>query len=289
MNRKFKIAIFIFLMIGVVAASLLYLGSLDLIVLNAKGMIGIKQRNLFLISSALMLLIIIPVFFISIYVTWKYRATNRNAKYAPDWDQSILAETIWWGVPFIIIVVLSVLTWKSSHELDPFRPLDSDAKPVTIQVVALQWKWLFIYPEEQIATVNYLRIPEKRPINFEITSDAPMNSFWIPQLGGQIYAMSGMNSRLHLIADEVGVYKGYSAQLSGKGFAAMHFIAESTTQEDFDQWAASVKESPLLLNLDTYQELAKPSEETPAFYQLQDTQLFDRILMKYMMPPKPGT
>lgn len=284
MNRKIKIAIFAFLLLGVAGASLLYLASLDLIVLNAKGLIGVKQQKLFLISSALMLLIIVPVFFISIYVTWKYRASNRTAKYEPDWDQSILAETIWWGVPFIIIVVLSVLTWKSSHELDPFRPIDSKEKPINIQVVALQWKWLFIYPEQQIATVNYIRIPEKRPINFVITSDAPMNSFWIPQLGGQIYAMSGMRSQLHLIADEKGVYRGSSAHLSGSGFAAMNFIVESTSQDDFDQWAASTNESSSSLSYEDYKSLAKPSEEKQIFYRLKDQDLFDRIVAKYMTP-----
>ena len=164
-----------------------------------------------------------------------------KAKHAPDWEHNYIAEYCWWGVPIVIIVILAVTTWKSSHDLNPFKPIESEKKPLAIQVVALHWKWLFIYPEQGIATVNFVQFPEKTPINFEITSDAPMNSFWIPQLGGQIYAMPAMRSKLHLIANEIGSFRGVSANISGKGFAGMTFTAKSSSEEDFDAWVQSGK------------------------------------------------
>ncbi len=152
-------------------------------------------------------------------------------------------------------------------------------------MVALQWKWLFIYPEQKIATVNFFHFPEQTPINFEITSDAPMNSLWIPQLGGQIYAMPGMRTKLHLIADEPGAFRGSSANLSGEGFAGMHFVATSSTQADFDEWVHSQKQKEKFLDRSSYKQLAKPSENNPeATYLLKDNDLFDQIIMKYMMP-----
>jgi cytochrome o ubiquinol oxidase subunit 2 len=178
-----------------------------------------------------------------------------------------------------------VVTWNSSHNLDPYKPLASNVKPLTIQVVALQWKWLFIYPEQGIATVNFAQIPEDVPINFEITSDAPMNSFWIPQLGGQIYAMPGMSTKLHLMAEEPGDYRGSSANISGEGYWAMRFTTRASSQEKFDDWVAEVKTSKQWLDAAEYKQLAKPSEDEPQiFYSAFDDDLYDTVVMKYMSP-----
>lgn len=281
---KFTLTALLSLLAIVIA---LFLYDADIAVLNPKGLIALKEKRLIVTSTLLMLIVVIPVFILMFFFMWKYKASNTKAKYSPDWGDSWLAEAIWWGVPFIIIFILSVMTWESSHELDPFKPLDMKEKPVRIQVVALQWKWLFIYPEEGIATVNFVQFPERTPINFEITADAPMNSFWIPQLGSQIYAMPGMKTKLHLIADEVGSYRGSSANLSGKGFAGMQFIAKSSSAADFAQWVESVKHASPPLNREEYDKLALPSENNPeTSYLLQDENLYDQIVMKFMMPQK---
>jgi cytochrome o ubiquinol oxidase subunit II len=225
------------------------------------------------------------VFILTIAFAWIYRENNPKSTHAPDWEHNYIAEYCWWGVPIIIIVILAITTWKSSHDLNPFKPLVSDVKPVPIQVVALDWKWLFIYPEQGIATVNFIQFPEKTPINFLITSDAPMNSFWIPQLGGQIYAMPAMRSKLHLIANEVGTFRGVSSNISGKGFAGMTFNAKSCTEEEFTEWVHQVKQSQKHLTLAEYEQLAQPTEYHPVeYYQLVQEDLFDQIMMKYMMP-----
>jgi cytochrome o ubiquinol oxidase subunit 2 len=253
--------------------------------LNPQGMIAEKQKALLIHATWLMLIVVIPVFVLTFVVAWKYRADNKKATYAPDWDYNFLVECVWWGVPSVIIVFLAIITCVSSYELDPFKALDSKKKPLTIQVVALQWKWLFIYPEQKIATINYVQFPEKTPIHFMITGDAPMNSFWIPQLGGQVYAMNGMKTQLHLIADTLGSYNGSSANLSGKGFAGMKFVATSLSDEGFDAWVQNMKDSPNELTLAEYKEVAKPSENNKAAsYVLEKEDLFDWIVMKFMMP-----
>lgn len=289
MHKKNKIAFFLLVLFGIVAIGLVWFYSDRIAVLNPQGMIGEKQRDLLMTSTLLMLIVVIPALVLPFVIVWKYRAGNKGAKYTPNWDYHWLIESIWWGVPLVIILVLGVITWRSCHELDPFKPLDSEKKPVRIQAVALQWKWLFIYPDYQIATVNFIQFPEQTPINFEITADAPMNSFWIPELGGQVYAMSGMRSKLHLIANGPGTYQGVSANFSGKGFAGMKFTAKSSSQEEFDQWIASVKQSSSLLSLDEYKKLVRPSEYQPvAMYTLADSGLFDWIIMRYMMPMEQG-
>ena len=226
MKRTFKIAILSLLFLAFVIAGVFFISTHNIAVLEPKGFIGIKERDLIITALLLMLIVVIPVFLFALFFAWKYRESNSKARHAPDWEHNYIAEYCWWGVPFLLIIILGVITWKSSHELNPFRPIQSDVKPIKIQVVALQWKWLFIYPEQNIATVNYVEFPEKTPINFEITADAPMNSFWIPQLGGQIYAMPAMRSKLHLIANEEGTFRGCSSNISGKGFAGMVFTAK---------------------------------------------------------------
>lgn len=254
-------------------------------VLDPKGSIAQSQFDLIIFTTILSLVVIIPVFVMTFYIVWKYRAGNKKAAYNPDWDHSRTAEIIWWGVPLALITVLAVITWITSHSLDPYRPLESAQKPITIQVIALDWKWLFIYPEQDIASVNYIQIPEDTPINFELTADAPMNSFWIPQLGGQVYAMAGMKTKLHLLASEPGEYRGSSANISGEGFAGMKFTAKATSETDFEAWIQSVKASSAILDRASYDDLAKPSRDNPViYYSSHDRQLYDTVMMKYMMP-----
>jgi len=183
-------------------------------------------------------------------------------------------------------IIVSVITWIETHRLDPYKPLESTEKSVKIEVVALQWNWIFFYPEENIATMNYLKIPAGTPVHFLITADAPMNTLWIPRLGGMIYAMPGMRTELHLIADKTGEFRGSSAMVSGEGFADMTFKTEAVTREEFQDWIASVKNSPEELTWDHYQKLARPTLKHPIeSYRLKEDDLFHRILMKYMTPP----
>ncbi len=285
MNNKLILGFFAVLFVAVAVMAVFFLHDKELAVLHPKGMIGLKERDLLVIATLLMLIVVIPTLILAFAFAWRYRAGKRKAKYDPDWDHHDAAEIIWWTIPFIIIVILSVITWKGCLELDPFKPIESENPTIKIQVVALDWKWLFIYPEENIATVNFFQIPEQTPIEFEITADAPMNSFWLPQLGGQIFAMSGMKTKLHLIADESGEFRGSSANISGAGFSGMTFTAKACSEEDFEEWVASVKESNEMLDIEEYEQLAKPSEYVPPlFYSAAEEGLFDWIVMKYMMP-----
>lgn len=285
MSKRIKILLIVVVALAAIVYGLRYLdiGTIDVLV--PMGEIAQKEADLFWISTWLMLIIIIPVFIASILIAWRYRAGNKKAKYDPNLENHNLTEVVWWTLPCIIVTILSVLTFKSCHELNPFKPIESSVTPLKIQVVALQWKWLFIYPDHNIASVNLVQFPKNTPLNFEITADAPMNSFWIPQLGGQIYAMPAMRSKLHLIAHEEGTFNGSSANLSGKGFAGMMFQAKACTDEEFHAWVQEVKQSPNVLSAQTYETLAEPSEYNPAkFYLLQAEELFNSIIMKYMMP-----
>lgn len=253
--------------------------------LNPKGVIGIRELEIIVTSTWLMLIVVIPVFILTFVIAWRYREGNQHqAEYDPNWNHNWIIETIWWGFPLAIILVLSVIAWESSHELDPYRPLDSEVKPLKIQVVSLQWKWLFIYPEQQIATVNFFQFPEKTPINFEISANSPMNSFWIPQLGGQIYSMPGMATKLHLIADVPGEFQGSSANISGAGFAGMHFKAKASSRNDFEEWVQTVKKTSPPFGLEEYKKLVQPSEYDPvSTHVLKKEDLFDWIVMEPMM------
>lgn len=256
-------------------------------VLFPKGEIAFEQRNLLFIIQALMLIIIIPVYILTFLFSWRYRYDNPKEKYDPDLVDNRLAEYIWWGIPLVMTAIIGGITWAKTYELDPYKPIVSDAKEMTIQVVALQWKWLFIYPEEGVASVNFVQIPKDRPVRFDITADAPMNSFWIPHLGGQIYAMPAMRTKLHLIANEVGDFRGSSANLSGEGFAGMTFVTRASSEEDYQKWIASVKQSGKPLNPESYAKLAEPSQNNPVeSFQLQEAALFDQIINKYMTPAK---
>lgn len=262
----------------------------DIAVIFPNGPIAAEQRNLLLILQAMMLFVIFPVYILTFVFSWWYRADNTKATYDPDLVDHRLLEYVWWGFPFIMVAIASVLIWSKTHELDPYKPIASENKTITIEAVALQWKWLFIYPEEKIATINYLQIPVDRPIHFLITADAPMNSLWIPNLGGQIYAMPGMRTELNLIADKEGQFRGVSANISGEGFAGMHFETKAGSEEEYEKWIKSAQESKNSLDLAKYNELALPSENSPPeIYQLKDENLFNQIMMKFMHPIKAST
>lgn len=285
MNRKIRFVLAVAVIIGGTAVLAWFLRDANFAVLNPKGWVASQQKDLIIFTLLLSAIVVIPVFALTFMIAWKYRAGNTKAKYTPDWDKNALIETIWWGIPCAIILVLGIITWQTSHSLDPYKPLNSEVKPLNVQVVALEWKWLFIYPDQGVASVNLLEIPEDTPINFTITSDAPMNSFWIPSLGGQVYAMSGMSTKLHLIASEPGDYRGSSANISGEGFSKMAFTARAAAQTDFNAWVKNVKKENHHLTAQKYDELAKPAVAgSPSFYVLKAPGLYDKIVMKYMAP-----
>lgn len=276
--------LFIFLLMQ--PLTILHFGE-NIAMLFPYGKIALEERNLLLIIQALMLLVIIPVYILTFVFSWRYRAHNEKAKYDPDLVDNKLAEYIWWGVPLVMTLIVCALTWIQTYKLDPYKSLSAQGQSKKIQVVALQWNWLFIYPEEKIATLNFVQFPKKTPIHFEITADAPMNSFWIPRLGGQIYAMPRMKTQLHLIADEAGDFRGSSANLSGEGFAGMHFITRASSQEDFQKWIDSSKKTGKVLDWSEYEKLAQPNENhSVEIYQLKDEDLFNQIINKYMHPAK---
>lgn len=260
------------------------LSGCDMSVLDPKGQVAADEKSLIITATLLMLVVVIPVIVLTLYFAWKYRASNRSATYMPNWSYSHRIEAVCWGVPIVIIAILGTLTWKTTHSLDPFRPLDSKVKPMTVEVVALDWKWLFIYPDQHIATVNEVAFPAGTPVNFKITSDSVMNVFFIPQLGSQIYAMAGMQTQVNLIADEPGVYDGLSSNFSGAGFPDMTFKAHALkSQADFDAWVAKVKASPDQLGLKNYPDLAKPSEKDPVkYFSNVEPVLYAAVLDKYM-------
>jgi cytochrome o ubiquinol oxidase subunit 2 len=258
------------------------------VLLNPSGSVAAQQSHLIVQSTFLMLLIVIPVIVLTVVFAWKYRQSNKEATYTPDWDHSTQLELVIWAAPLLIIIALGALTWISSHTLDPFRPLrriDSareippQVKPLTIEVVALDWKWLFIYPEQGIATVNEVAAPVDVPINFKITASSVMNSFFIPALAGQVYAMPGMQTQLNAVMNSPGEYEGFSANYSGAGFSGMRFKFKGLSPDGFSQWVQSVKGSGQQLSKERYQNLAAPSEREPVhLYSSVDASLYDAIL-----------
>jgi cytochrome o ubiquinol oxidase subunit 2 len=286
MKKKYKIIGVAVPVLAFLAVAAWYLHRTNIPVLEPRGPIAQQEQHLIIITLSLSLIVVVPVFSLLFGFAWKYREGNpKQAKYSPDLAGNRIAETIWWLVPSALILVIGIIIWNSSHALDPWKPLDSSTSPVTIQVVALDWKWLFIYPQQGIASVNFMQIPRQTPVDFEITSDSVMNSFWIPQLGSQIYAMPGMSTQLHLLASSDGNYYGSSANISGDGFAGMNFIAKASSQDDFDRWVNSAKHSPDSLSQAAYAKLAKPSQNNPvAYYASGAPGLYDTIINKYLAP-----
>jgi cytochrome o ubiquinol oxidase subunit II len=254
----------------------------DFLLLDPKGPVGKEEKDLIVWSFLIMLLVVVPVIIMSIWFSIAYNEKNTDAEYKPEWSHSTAIEFWVWTIPCLIILALAVLTYKTSHSLDPRKPLTSDLPSVQVQVVALDWKWLFIYPKYKIAVVNEMAMPVDRSIEFVITSDSVMNSFFIPQLGSQIYAMAGMENRLHLMASEVGEYLGMSANYSGYGFSGMKFKAHAVSEEEFLSWVEKVKSSSAVLADEEYAVLAKKSKNNPVkYYQLQSSLLFNSIIEKY--------
>ena len=253
-------------------------------VLDPKGQVGMDEKNLIILCTILMLIVVVPVIVLTLYFAWKYRASRDFEIYTPKWAHSTKIEAVVWSIPILIVISLSVITWRSTHALDPYSPLEGKGEHLTVEVVSLNWKWLFIYPEQGIATVNELVFPANKPVAFKITSESTMNSFFIPQLGSQIYSMAGMETKLHLIADEPGTYKGISSNYSGAGFTGMKFNAIATpTEGDFNDWVASVKQAQTALTPASYEQLAKQSENNPVTYYSNVSEgLFHDIVMKYM-------
>jgi len=256
---------------------------------HPKGVVARKELDLMIRSILLMLIVVVPTLIGLFVIAWRYRSKNAGAKYDPEHASGAFSETLLWVVPSVVVGVLSVITWYAAHELDPYRPLKSEVKPITIQVVALDWKWLFIYPEQGVATLNFVQFPDNTPIHFTLTADeTPMNSFWVPELSGQIYCMTGMVTPLHVMADGPGVYTGRAAEINGRGLADMTFVAKSMPKSDFDGWIAQVEQSPDRLTDSVYEELLKPSTNLPTVaYSFVERDLFMKIVMKYMHPATP--
>jgi len=285
MKTKYKIAVGLVLLSALIAVTRWYLHLHTVDVLQPAGKIGYDERNLIIWVTALSGGVVVPVFGMLGYFAWKYREGNHRAKYEPNFDSSTKAETIWWLIPTVLLVIISVITWRSSHALDPFKTLDGTKPTLRIQVVALDWKWLFIYPDQQVASVNDVAIPVGTPVDFEITSDTVMTSFWAPRLGGQMYAMPGMSTHLNLVADKPGDFKGSAANISGKGFADMTFKVHAVNDADFDKWMGKAQLSGHLLTQPEYSNLSRPGTvKNSEYYSTVDRGLYDTIVMKYMMP-----
>ena len=259
-------------------------GLADSPLLDPKGPIALAERDLLFETMAVMMIVIVPVYVFAIWFTRRYRASNTKARYSPDW-QSAGIDTIIWIVPAAIILTLGTYVWSFAHKLDPYKELDPSVKPFVVEVVAQDWKWLFLYPEHGVASVNELVFPSGVPLSLTITSDTVMNSFFVPALGSQVYAMAGMETQLNLLAWEPGQFVGRNSQYSGSGFSQQYFTAIAATEQDFDAWVEKVKLSPNALDSTTYEDLAEPSVAHPVtYYSTYDDNLFDTIIEKYMSP-----
>ncbi len=253
-------------------------------VFNPQGLIAHEQLSLIILVVTVLLTIGIPTLFLLFFTAWKYRESNTKAVRVSNGHHSKFLFLAIWLIPTTFMIVLATIMWSATHRLVPQESIVSDVKPLRIQVVSMRWKWLFIYPDQKIATVNFVQIPLNTPVQFELTADeAPMSSFWIPNLGGQLYSMTGHVNRLNLMAETPGDYPGSSAEINGAGFAGMKFTARASNTEDFDSWVQEVKQSPDVLDAATYQSILKPSENNPtAFYSAYDSSLYDKVVMKYM-------
>jgi cytochrome o ubiquinol oxidase subunit II len=259
-------------------------------VLDPRGPVGVSERLILFDSFAIMLVIVIPVILATFAFAWWFRASNKRATYRPNWAFSGTLELIVWAIPAVVVTFLGGIAWFGSHELDPYKPLPSASKAVEVEVVSLDWKWLFIYPDEGIATVNQLVVPVGLPVHFRLTSSGVMNSFFVPQLGSQIYTMAGMTSQLNLQADHAGTYHGLSAQFSGQGFADMHFEVSAVSPDAYASWVANTKRAGPNLDDAAYAALAEPSENvTPTTYKAIDPALFDAIVDERLPAPGIGT
>jgi cytochrome o ubiquinol oxidase subunit II len=248
-------------------------------VLDPKGPIASADLQILLNSLGIMLAIVIPTILATLSVAYWYRSSNKRARYLPDFTYSGRLELLVWSIPAMTVLLVGGVAWVGAHDLDPPKPITSTVKPINVQVVSLDWKWLFIYPEQGIASVNHLTVPVGTPISFELTSSSVMNSFFVPQLGSQIYTMSGMATHLWLQADHAGSYSGFSANFSGEGFADMHFNVDAVSPEQFAEWVSAARSGGPSLDAAAYADLAKPSKAVAPFtYRAVATNLFTGIL-----------
>jgi cytochrome o ubiquinol oxidase subunit II len=258
-------------------------------VLAPKGPIAAAERQILFNSLGIMLAIVIPTILATLGVAWWFRSSNSRARYLPNFEFSGRLEILVWSIPAMTVLLVGGVAWLGAHDLDPRKVIASTVKPVRVQVVSLDWKWLFIYPDQRIATVNQLTVPVGTPVSFELTSSGVMNSFFVPQLGGQIYTMAGMTTRLQLQADHPGTYPGLSAQYSGEGFADMRFTVDAVPIEDFARWADATRETGPVLDTQAYADLAKPSSAVAPFtYRAVAPNLFNGILSAVMDPGGPS-
>ena len=269
-------------------------GGCNMVVMNPMGDVALQQRNLVIFATALMLLIVIPVIALVGIFAWRYRASNTAARYEPDWDHSTQLELVIWAAPLLIVTCLGAVTWTGTHLLDPYRPIERLAKgrplapgtkPLEVQVVALDWKWLFIYPEYGIATVNELAAPVDRPIRFRLTSSSVMNAFYVPTLAGMIYAMPSMETKLHAVINAPGNYAGFSSNYSGAGFSGMRFRFHGMDNAAFAAWIARNKAAPATLSRSTYLAIEKPTENVPVMrFAAVAPGLFDAVVNQCVAP-----
>jgi cytochrome o ubiquinol oxidase subunit 2 len=257
-------------------------------VLDPQGPVGKAERVILYDSTAIMLAVIVPVIVLTLVFAWWFRAKNSRARYRPDWEYSGRIEMIIWSIPALVILFLGGIAWTGSHDLDPPAPLAESTAPLDIEVISLDWRWLFIYPKEGIASLNRLVVPAGVPLRFRLTSTTVMNSFFVPQLGSQIYAMPNMVTRLNLQADQPGTFEGLSAQFSGDGFSDMRFDLVSTQPEAFQDWVSATKTQGGVLDAKTFEELDRPAKADGAQTYAQVSEgLFDRISTSHMAAVSP--
>jgi len=246
------------------------------------GPIAAEEKELLITAFGLMLLVVVPVYLLGLFVLLRYRASVNNPDYRPDWESNKVDAVVWLG-PAVIVVAIGTIVWEYTHRLDPYKPIPSENPTIRVEAIAQDWKWLFVYPDEDVAVVNELVIPVGHPVSFRITSDTVMNSFYLPGLAGQIFAMAGMQTRLNLQTEKVEEYIGRNTQYSGDGFSDQQFPVKVVSPQDYDAWLDTVRQSAKTLDAPTYAELAKPSEKVPAtYYASAESGLFDSIIEKYV-------
>ena len=269
---------------GVALIIVLLMRVSDISLLNPKGLIAHEQLNLASFAITVLLFIAIPTLFLIYFFAWRFRETNEHVTHDPNNHQGKLFAFLVWVIPATVVIILASAMLPATFSLDPHKALASNAEPITIQVIAQRWKWLFIYPAQNIATINYIEIPVNTPIQFELTADeVPMSSFWIPHLGGQLYAMTGMDNRINLMADTIGDYNGSSAEINGAGFADMKFVTHATSARDFNAWVQQIKTSADALDVNRYNEVLAPSQNNAStYYSWVVPGLYERVILKYM-------
>ena len=254
-------------------------------VLDPRGAVGVSEVTIFYDALAIMLAVVVPVILMTVGFGWWFRASNKRATYLPDWAHSGQIELVVWFIPLLVILLLSGVIWTGSHDLDPYKPLESKVRPLEVQVVSLDWKWLFIYPEQGVASVNALVVPAATPVHFTLTSASVMSAFFVPQLGSMIYTMNGMTDQLNLIADRPGVFQGRSSHYNGDGFSDMHFAVTAVPSDRFTAWVTAAKGNGGALDSDAYRVLGRQSVvRTPVTYASVAPTLFADIVAQRLRP-----